>query len=94
MKFKVEFNKYISTGGQTIFERSLTLESLNVLLVTCDEIQVHRTGRKKTGTILFIFSETILNRYARAKNVKLYILKKFLPEEQWIDPMKKGVKRK
>ena len=92
MKIKVEFNKY-RKSGQNIFQRSFSPESLDLLLLMCDEIEISVTGpRKKRGEILFIFTGEF-NRYAKAKNVALWILKKFLPETEWKNKLDKGKKR-
>jgi hypothetical protein len=81
MKLKVEFNKY-RKEGQNFFSRSLPMSSLEILLIICDELRVEHLPKKKTAEIIFIFNGE-LNRFAKAKNVPLWIAKKFLPETEW-----------
>jgi len=78
--FKCSFIKF--KKGQTFFERSLTYDQLVLLLILCDELKVVRT-KKNRGKITFIFHKAEFNTYCEVKNLKDYILKKFVPETEW-----------
>jgi hypothetical protein len=92
MKLKVEFNKY-RAKGQNIFTRTLSLESIDLLLIMCDNVKIDKREKSKKGEIIFTFDGE-LTRYAKVKNAPPWVLKKFLPENEWSDRTKMLLKPK
>jgi hypothetical protein len=80
-KYKIEFSKF--RKGQSFYQRSFTIEQMEILLVMCDDVQVHLHRNKKKGSITFIFEGKEYNRFARCKDLRVWILKKFVPEKEW-----------
>ncbi len=79
-KYKVFFSKF--KNGQTSYERSLSMESLELLLILCSNVEVTQM-KKSSGNILFTFPSGELNTCVSVRNLPLWILKKFVPEKEW-----------
>lgn len=79
-KFKIYFTKF--RNGQTSYERSVSLEGLELLLIVCSNISVTQ-NKRTSGNILFTFPSGEFNTSAAARNIPLWILKKFAPEKEW-----------
>jgi hypothetical protein len=83
-KYKVRFSK-LEKSGQQFYERSFSVESLELLLIVCETVRCEITKpRKRLGKIVFV-----MHRYggyanfAAAQNVPFWIMKKFVPEKNW-----------
>lgn len=79
-KYKVSFIK--DRKGQTSFERSFSLESLDLLLILCHDFRVVQT-RRKSGKIVFIIENDGMTLFAAAQNLPFWVMKRFAPESQW-----------
>lgn len=78
--YKVQFIK--DRKGQTYFERSLTFESLQLLLIMCDDVHVTK-NKKKTGTVTFIFTKPGMNLYCKAISLPKSLMAKLISENEW-----------
>lgn len=81
-KYKVRFLKY--GDGQQYFERSFSVEQLEVLFVVCDGCEAHKDS-KKFGSLLFKFARGEFNSFCKVLKMPLWLLKKFVREKDWID---------
>jgi hypothetical protein len=79
-KYKVQFTK--DKKGQTYYERSLTLESLQLLLIICDDCQAQK-NKRKAGAVTFIFNKPGMNLYCKAINLPLSVMTKLIAEGEW-----------
>ena len=79
-KFKVTFSK--SRKGQTSFERSFSLEGLELLFCLCQDFSII-SRKRKSAVIIFSFPDGAFKKAITAKNIPLWIAKKFAPEKEW-----------
>lgn len=78
--YKVQFIK--EKKGQTYYERSLTYESLQLLLILCDDVTAQK-NKRKTGCITFIFHKPGMNLYCKAINVPQSLMAKLVAVTEW-----------
>ena len=79
MKLTCSFTK--DRKGKKFFERSLDKDTLTLLLILCDDVEV--LYKKNRNTIRFIFHKPGLNTFVEFKKVKDYIAQQVLPMEEW-----------
>jgi hypothetical protein len=79
-KYKIQFTK--DRKGQAYFERSLTLEALQLLLILSDEVSAKKDHRN-SGYVLFVFHKKALNTYAKAVRLPLSVMAKLVAPAEW-----------
>lgn len=79
-KYKIQFIK--DRKGQTYFERSLTLESLQLLLILSDKVEAKQDHRA-SGSVTFHFHKAEMTCYAKAVRVPLSVMSKIIPQKEW-----------
>lgn len=79
-KYKIQFIK--DRKGQSYFERSLTLESLQLLLILSDKVEAKQDHRN-SGSITFHFHKLEMTCYAKAVRVPLSVMSKIIPQKEW-----------
>jgi len=76
-KYPVQFQK-----GDDLLKRSVTLEAMELLFITCSKMTVRRLKRK-TCKITFAFVNDNLLSVATVYDVPHWVAKRFRKEEQW-----------
>jgi hypothetical protein len=78
--YKVQFIK--DKKGQTYYERSLSLEDLQLLLIVCDDCQAIK-NKRNSGCITFIFTKPGMNLYCKAIKLPVSVMAKLVAEMEW-----------
>lgn len=79
-KYKIQFTK--DRKGQAYYERSLSLESLQLLLVISDQVSAKQDHRK-SGHVLFVFHKPGMNTYCKAVRLPLSVMAKLVAAAEW-----------
>ena len=79
-KYKVQFTK--DRKGKSYYERSLSLESLQLLLVISDQVSAKK-DHQASGHVLFIFHKPGMNTYCKAVRLPLSVMSKLVAEKEW-----------
>lgn len=79
-KYKVQFIK--DKKGQTYYERSLTLESLILLLIISDNV-IAVKNKRATGVVTFIFHKSKMHLYCKAIKLPVSVMSKLVAESEW-----------
>jgi hypothetical protein len=80
-KYKIRFLKL--RDGQHYYERSVSFDSLELLFIISQDVEIIVRPKKKTGKIVLTFTAGALCTFVSANKLPLYILKKFLSEKEW-----------
>jgi hypothetical protein len=79
-KYNVEFIK--DRKGQKMFKRSITWESITVLMIMADDVQVNYRSKKNIHCV-FTWHKPGMNVYARVMKLKQYEAERILAMAEW-----------